>query len=118
MTSIMVTMVHCFDPFKLQKYLGFQVTAASEIEPLMTLVFNSPHEAGAFYYVHCWAVKNMNMDLDLDRNLIHVRNLDEMKLCGIVGYFFMFYRQISNQYQLIDGIVYSSITWSDIPIRI
>ena len=114
----MVTSVFCYDPIKLQQSLGFVVQCESNVPPLLTLLFTTTQHASTFFYEHLWMMKYMGVDLLIDCNLIHVHVNDEKTLCSVLGYFYLFYRPIAVKHEVIKGVVYSSITWSDIPVRI
>lgn len=116
--SFMITMVCCYDPIKMQNVLGYSVEPDSDTPPLLSLVFQTGQHACVFYLTHFWALKELRVDLDLQFNLIHVRISDESMLCTVISYFYMYYRPLTNQYEILNGILYSSIQWTNIPVRI
>lgn len=110
----MTTMVFCYDVQKMMYVLGMGNDVHSYTDPLMTLVFTSTNHACTFYLGHFYNLHYLGMYLDLDKNLIHVRMSDIQSISIVLAYFYMYYKPLTTAYDVIQGVLYSTIVWIDL----
>ena len=83
----------------------------------MTLICeDGPSTADLYYRLHSLML-HLRVPMWVDGNVIHFQLSSVEPILTVMSYLSSYLRSIDQQNMLIDGILYSTITWS-IPIRI
>jgi hypothetical protein len=109
--------IACYDPTRLFQILGLTPQMPEAGKPMITFLCENPIHSSEMYHRVYPLTTRLKIPMTLDQHMIHMALERSESIMVLMHYLHTFAYIQSQEVKYIEGMVYSTIVWSHIPIQ-